>query len=80
MRQAFALKRWAGRLRKTKEFTSRKVLLIAKMNKRKKRACFNGLRDHFRVVNDLVKSLGNLEKMMRDKIVSDSFKTIKTFS
>lgn len=59
---------------------SREDVLIEKLNKRKRRAVFKGLKDQFENVSDLTKSIGRLEKFMRSKILYDSFCTIHNFA
>jgi len=71
---------WKQRLDTTKYLRTREELLIRKINKRKRRAVIKALRDQFRNVSDLSKSLSRLELYMRSKIMFDSYNTIKTFS
>lgn len=59
---------------------TREELLIRKLNKRKRRAVLKGLRDQYRNVSDLAKSMSRLEKFMRSKIMFDSYHTIRTFA
>lgn len=78
--RTLALCIWKQRVEKTKDYRTREALLIHKLNKRTKRAVMKGLKDQFRNVSDLTKNLSSLERMMRTKIMADSFKTISTFA
>lgn len=80
MQRKLAIKMWKQRLDTTKYLRTREELLIRKINKRKRRAVIKALRDQFRNVSDLSKSLSRLELYMRSKIMFDSYNTIKTFS
>ena len=71
---------WKQRVETTKYQRTREEVLIAKLNKRKRRAVLRGLRDQYRNVSDLAKSMSRLEKFMRSKIMFDSYHTIRTFA
>lgn len=65
---------WQSRLDKTKQYRTRELLLIEKLQKMRMRAVMRGFKDQFRNVSDLAKSLSNLEQMMRTKMLNESFK------
>jgi hypothetical protein len=73
-KKVFAIRFWKNRIETTKFCRTREEALVNKLNKRKKRACLRGFRDQFKNVSELTKNLSNLEKMMRNKILADSFK------
>ena len=54
--------------------------MIEKMERRKIRAVFRGLKDNYKNVSDLTKNLSTLEQMMRTKILTESFKQVISYA
>ena len=73
LKKEYALKRMASRLLKTKKFRQSEMVLTNKLNKRLQRACIKAMREHFKCTSSLVRSLGNLERMMRTKMTYGAF-------
>ena len=80
LRKSLAIRFWQSRLEKTRNYRSREQVLINKLNKLRKKAVIRGLKDQFKSVSHLAKSLSNLEAMMRNKVLTHTFKTINTFA
>lgn len=74
-----AIERWNLRKAETLKCRAQVASIRNKLNYRMMRNCFNGLAGRNNVQRNLAHNVGNLEKMMRNKIFFDTFHNIRAY-
>ena len=75
-----ALKRWKMRSDKTVQCRFRTNALIRSFQLKYRKSTFMALVNNYRNMKKFTSGLSNLEKMMRDKIYGNGFKTVRSFA
>ena len=75
-----ALKRWKMRSDKTIQSRFKVHSLIYSFQLKYRKSSFMALVKNYKNMKKLTSGLGNLEKMMRDKIYGNSFKTVRSYA